>query len=235
MNISHLLGSFSWQSASFPGRAAESRTLFLRVSSRAFLAASRAREAVMHFSMMSLAWAGFSARYSESLSQILRKLVGHGPVHQRPDVGVAQLGLGLALELGLFQLHGDDGGEAFADVVAGEGLIRGLQKVEFPGVVVDHPGQGRLEANQMGAALVGGDVVGIGHDELVVAVVILHGHLHGGGLHLALHAGAGEVQGHGLQQLLVLVEVGDELPDAALIAEAFAVLGLHPLVGEGDP
>ena len=81
----------------------------------------------------------------------------------------------------------------------------------------------------------GGDVVGVGQDELVVAVVVLHGHLHGGGLHVALHADAGEVQGLGLQQLLVLVEEGDELPDAALVAVALRPVGLHPLVGEGDP
>ena len=68
MKISHLLGSFSWQSASFPGREAESSTLLRLVSSRALRAASRARLAVMHFSTMVLAWAGFSARYSLSLS-----------------------------------------------------------------------------------------------------------------------------------------------------------------------
>ena len=36
------------------------------------------------------------------------------------DLGVAELGLGLALELRLGQLDADDGGQALADVVAGE-------------------------------------------------------------------------------------------------------------------
>ena len=40
MYSSHLAGSFSEQSASFPGRLVLSRTLFLRVASLAFLAAS---------------------------------------------------------------------------------------------------------------------------------------------------------------------------------------------------
>ncbi len=36
------------------------------------------------------------------------------------DLGVAELGLGLALELGLAQLDRDDRGQALADVVAAE-------------------------------------------------------------------------------------------------------------------
>ena len=36
------------------------------------------------------------------------------------DLGVAELGLGLALELGIGELDADDGGQALADVVAGE-------------------------------------------------------------------------------------------------------------------
>jgi hypothetical protein len=43
-------------------------------------------------------------------------------VHQRAHLGVAQLGLGLALELGVGELDGDDGGEALAAVLAGEAV-----------------------------------------------------------------------------------------------------------------
>ncbi len=37
------------------------------------------------------------------------------------DLAVGELGLGLALEAGLGDLDGDDGDEALADVVAGDG------------------------------------------------------------------------------------------------------------------
>jgi len=45
MNSSHLAGSLSWQLASLPGSEAKSRAPFLRVSSRALRAASRAAAA----------------------------------------------------------------------------------------------------------------------------------------------------------------------------------------------
>ena len=64
-------GSFSWQSASFPGRFAMSRAPFLRVSSRAFLAASRAAAASITFLTMSFAGVGFSSSHSPSLALTL--------------------------------------------------------------------------------------------------------------------------------------------------------------------
>ena len=60
--ISHLLGSFSLQSASLPGSEVESSAVLRRVSSRALRAASRAREAVRHLSITCLATDGFSSR-----------------------------------------------------------------------------------------------------------------------------------------------------------------------------
>ena len=66
MNNSHFEGSFSEQSASFPGNAALSRTDFLLVSSRAFLAASLARLALRHLSTIVLACAGCSSMYCMS-------------------------------------------------------------------------------------------------------------------------------------------------------------------------
>ncbi len=39
-------------------------------------------------------------------------------LHQALDVAVAELGLGLALELGVGELHAHDGGEALPDVFA---------------------------------------------------------------------------------------------------------------------
>ncbi len=62
MNSSHFAGSRSEQSASLPGRPPMERAL-LRTVSRALRAASRARAAVMLFSMIFLAIAGFSSKY----------------------------------------------------------------------------------------------------------------------------------------------------------------------------
>ena len=67
MKISVLEGSFSRQSASLPGIRLFSSTLLRRTSSRAFLAAARARAAWVAFSKMALATAGFSSKNSVSL------------------------------------------------------------------------------------------------------------------------------------------------------------------------
>ena len=54
------------------------------------------------------------------LVQVLRRGLGDGRLDLALDLGVAELGLGLALELRLGQLDADDRGQALADVVAGE-------------------------------------------------------------------------------------------------------------------
>ena len=57
---SHNAGSFSWQSASLPGRPAPSNTLLRRVISRALRAASRARAASTTLAHSAFASVGFS-------------------------------------------------------------------------------------------------------------------------------------------------------------------------------
>ena len=81
----------------------------------------------------------------------------------------------------------------------------------------------------MGAALGGVNVVGEGVDVLLIAVVVLERHFHGGIVHHALH-----VDGLVEEYFLVLVEILDELDDAALVVVHPLILGLHPLVGQGD-
>ncbi len=66
MNNSDRAGSFSWQSASLPGSPATSSAPLRRVISRAFRAASRAREASMIFATMIFASCGCSSRKSSS-------------------------------------------------------------------------------------------------------------------------------------------------------------------------
>ena len=106
-------GSRSWQSASLPGSAEPSRAPLRMTRSRALRAASRARAAVSDFSMMRRPSAGFSSRYWLMPSVTAAWTCAL-------DLGVAELGLGLALELGIGQLDADDRGQALAHVIAGE-------------------------------------------------------------------------------------------------------------------
>ena len=93
------------------------------------------------------------------LEPVAQLLVG-GPLHQRLHGGVAELGLGLALELRVAQSHGDDRRDALADVLALEVGVLLLEVVLGAGVLVDRGGERRLEALDVGAALDGVDAVG---------------------------------------------------------------------------
>ena len=86
------------------------------------------------------------------------------------DFAVAQLGLGLAFELRVGELDADDGGQAFADVVAAHRLgSSSLSSLLFFAYCVDRAGQGRPEAAEVRAALDGVDVVGVGRNVLGVS------------------------------------------------------------------
>ena len=95
-------------------------------------------------------------------------------LHERLDLGVAELGLRLALELRFADLHRDDRGQALADVVAGEVRVLLLEELLVLRVLVDHRRQRRAEALLVGAALVGVDGVGEGVHRLRIAGVPLH-------------------------------------------------------------
>ena len=150
-------------------------------------------------------------------------------VHQSTDIGVAQLGLGLALELGLRQLDGDDAAEALAAVLAADLVSVGLDDIVFLTVGIQNAGQGRFKARFVHTAFRRMDVVGKGQNGLIVAVVILHGHLGDGVALLALH-----VDGLGMQGRFGPVEPGGKLPDAALIVHGVLLLHTRAAVGGGD-
>ena len=98
------------------------------------------------------------------LLEVLGQALGHGVLHQRTDLGVAQLRLRLALELRVVQLHGHDGRAALTRVVAGEVGILLFEDALRAGVLVDGARDGLLEAVEVRAAFVRVDVVRKRHD-----------------------------------------------------------------------
>jgi hypothetical protein len=79
----------------------------------------------------------------------------HRALDEALDLGVAELGLGLPLELRLAQLDRDDGGQTLADVVAGEILFLLLEQVLLAGELVDELGQRGAENPPRGCRLRG--------------------------------------------------------------------------------
>jgi hypothetical protein len=159
---------------------------------------------------------------------------------------VAQLGLGLPLELRLGQLDRDDRGQALADVLAGEVVFLLLEQLLVARVLVDDRGQRGPEALFVGAALGGVDHVRERVHGLGVGVGPLH-------RDLDRHAGrvVGELDDRGVDRLLGRVQVADEVADAVgVLVDDRARLGGRlgdqdlvvidgglgrPLVGERDP
>ena len=165
------------------------------------------------------------AAHGGVLLEELLELVAHHAVHQRAHVGVAELCLCLALELRVRQLDGDDGGQALAAVVAGDALAL-LEDVRLAAVGVEHAGERGLEAGLVHAALRRVDVVGEGDEDLVVAVVVLHGYLA-----LGVLAGAGHIDDVVVQRGLVAVYETHELADAArVVHDVLLLLALAPVL-----
>ncbi len=162
------------------------------------------------------------------LFEELGQLGVHRDLDQAADLGVAQLALGLALELRVLELDRDESREPFADVLAGEVLLFLLEEALLAGVVVDSARERAAEAREVRAALGGVDVVGEREDGLVVRGVPLHRDLHGAVFGLVLEKDDAAVDG-----VLVAVDVGDEVLDAAVVLEHDA-LALSALVVELD-
>ena len=166
------------------------------------------------------------------LARVLLEELAQAGVDDRLDeaghAGVAELGLGLALELGVAQLDGDHRGQPLADVLAGEVVLFLLEQALVARVLVERARERRAKARHVRAALAGVDVVGERVDRLLVGGVPLHRDL--GGAFLAL---AGEEDDLAVDGVLVLVEVGDEVLDAALVLELGGV-ALAALVDDRD-
>jgi len=167
--------------------------------------------------------------------EVVLQLFADDGRHDAFDLGVRQAGLVLRLELGVGVLDRDHRDQAFAHVVAVQLGVLVLDEVVGLGVVVHHARQGGTEAGKVGAALGLVDEVRVAEHHLVVAVVVLQGHVHG---HAAL-AGLGLLAlGHDArvrevgevdlgrhedrlleEALLVGVEEGDVLGNAFLELE----------------
>ena len=149
-------------------------------------------------------------------------------VHDALDFAVAELGLGLAFELGIRDLAADNGGEPFLHVLAGHGLVA-LDEALRLRVVVHGARERGLEPGHVGAALARADVVRVAEDVFLELGVVLHGDLDVDAVALLVH-----VDHVLMHQLLVRVQHLHELDDAALVVERFGADRGLAFVGEVD-
>ena len=136
----------------------------------------------------------------------MRQLLVADLLHEGLDLGVAQFGFGLPLELRIGDLHRNHSGQALSDVVAGKVRVLLFEDLLVLGVLVDHGGQCSPEPLLVRTALVGVDGVGEGVDGLGVAGVPLHRDLN-----LVAFSLTGEAQNAVGNRLLGAVDVLDEV------------------------
>ena len=151
-------------------------------------------------------------------------------------LAVAELGLGLPLELRIGNLDAEHAGDALADVVPADRLLVVLDQLVGLGVGVHRAGERRTEAGEVRAALDRVDVVGEGEDRFVVGLGVLHRDLDDDIVLLAL-----EIDHVRVHRRLVAVEVLDKLQDAAVVFEHLHAAGglllerdLRAAVEEGE-
>ena len=116
------------------------------------------------------------------------------------------------------KLDRDHRGQAFAHIFTGEVVVLLAEDPLAARVCVQGPGEGRTEPGHVGTALVGVDVVGEAEDRLLVGAVPLHRHFDGAFVFVAF-----EVHDLVVHRLFVLVEVADEVLDAAVVLEGDAL------------
>ena len=220
-NSSASEGSLTEQSASLPGSVEFSSADLRRVRSRALRAASRARWACTDFMITARASLGFSSRNSPR------------PVLTIDSTKPAMPGLPSLV----FVWPSNWGSRSLTEITAVRpsrtSSPERLSSFSFSRpllarVLVQRARERRAEAGHVRAALARVDVVGERVDRLLVGGVPLHRDL--GGAFLAL---AGEEDDLAVDGVLVLVQVGDEVLDAALVLELGGV-ALAALVDDRD-
>ena len=149
------------------------------------------------------------------LFQVGTKVAGQVLLDRRLDFAGDQLVLRLGRELGIRNLDGDHGRQAFTGIVAGRRHLRLLGQVLSFNVAVQRPGERRAEPGEVRAAVRLGNVVRIGEDLLLETIVPLHRDLDRD----AVVARMLEVE-HLVESGLVAVQVVDKRPQAAFVQEA---------------
>ena len=203
-----------------PGRDRPSSAPLRMTRSRALRAASRARAAVRHFSMIRRPSAGFSSRYWPRLSATavwtwpLTSALPSLALVWPSNCGSVSLTLMTAVRP--------------SRTSSPERLPSVLEDAGATCPVVERARQRRPEAGDVGAAVDGVDVVGEREHVLGVRVVVLERDLDGGAPLPALDVDRPVVEG-----LLVPVQVPDEGLEPALEVER--ALAIDPLVDERDP
>ena len=147
----------------------------------------------------------------------------------RAHFGRDELVLRLRGELRIRHLHGDDGGQALAAIVAGERNLFLLRQAGGFRIAVHLTGERRAEARKVRAAIPLRDVVGEAEHVLVVRVVPPQGHFDADAVLLgADHDRLLDQRGLGT------VEIAHEGFDAALVHQLLALVLRMALVGEDD-
>ena len=208
MKISHLVGSFDWQSVSLPGSDADSSRPLRRVRSRALRAATRAVAAWMRLAD------DVRGLVRVAVQPVVEVLVDD-LLDEGLRLGVAQLGLRLALELRLAQLDRDDRGQTLADVLAGEVVVLLAQQLLVARVLVDQRRSAPRGSPPRACRPRGCGWCWRRSTRPRCTAVPLHRDLEGRALVLVLGL---EVDHRGVHQLaLAGVEVLHEVDDAALV------------------
>ena len=193
-----------------------------RVRSRASFAAARAREAITDFWTTRRASGGFSSSQDASFSFVARS------TSERIET-LPSLRLRLSLELRIAKAYGDDRGQPFADVFAGEVRLLLLEDPLLTSVAVNDVRECLLEPLFVHPTFGSFDAVRERVDPLVVAGVPLHRDLDLLGLFLHLVP-----NGLAEQRLLRVVEVLHEVDDPAVVFELLLLLPVRALVDESD-
>ena len=162
------------------------------------------------------------------LFQINCQLIGNNVVHQRADMGVTQLCLGLSFKLCFRQLYTDDGGNTFATVLTADFVVT-LDHTIFDTIGIEYTGQSCLKTGFMHTTLRGTNVIGKGYEVIVVAIVVLQRDFC-----RRVILAAGNIDDLLMELRLVLVQIGDVLPDTALIAHSVTLLTAGTLILDRD-
>ena len=167
------------------------------------------------------------------LFQVGFEHVTHRLAHRGAHFGVAEFGLGLALELRLSHFHTHHCSQAFSKVVSADVELQLVQHAAAVSVLFQRVGQPATEPRQVGSPFVGVDVVDVREQVLGERIVVSHGDLD---RHpVAFTADVDDVLDDGFA---VAVEVGHEIfqPFGAVkgFGEVVALVVLHALVGQGD-